>query len=202
MLQRPTTDTLRAAAVAVATAVPALPKRQPATPTGPHVPQGAPAPPAPPAPPAKRRAPGGRLKRSVRSLLTPEQMNLAIQRESARVDRKSGGGGMLVLVLFRFDGSAAAPSTMRLAKTVLHRIRVTDDVGWFDEQHVGVLLPQTSPAGAWRLAQHVCDRVARRGQRPHVIMYSYGGARPADDGEAPTILRQTDEPAVPKARAG
>src|SRR5688572_3489185 len=117
MLQRPKTDTLRAAAVAVATAVPALPKRQPATPTGPHVPQGAP---APPAPPAKRRAPGGRLKRSVRSLLTPEQMNLAIQRESARVDRKSGGGGMLVLVLFRFDGSAAAPSTMRLAKTVLH----------------------------------------------------------------------------------
>ena len=171
MLQRPTTESLRArstgAAAAAATATPAA-------------------------------AP--RVKRSIRSLLTPEQLNGAILRESARVDRKSGAA--LVLVLFRFAGSCTAPSTMRLAKTILHRIRVTDDVGWFDANHLGVLLPDTAPAGAWRLARQICDRMNKRGRRPHVTMYSYGGDPVADSDEAPKVIRQTDEDVVHEARVG
>ena len=174
MLHRPTTESLRARSAVAASAASAA-----ATTT-----------------PAPRRCP----KRTLRSLLTPEQMNAAILRESARADRKSGSA--LVLVLFRFHGSCAAPSTMRLAKTILHRIRVTDDIGWFDAQHVGVLLPDTAPAGAWRLAQQVCDRVAKRGPRPHVTMYSYGGDGAPEADETPTVMRQTDENVMPEAKAG
>jgi hypothetical protein len=77
---------------------------------------------------------------------------------------------------------------------------VTDDVGWFASQHIGVLLPETSPAGAWRLAQHICDRMTRRGHRPHVTLYSYGGVAVAPGQPiAPCVFRQTDEPAVPDA---
>ena len=174
MLHRPTTESLRARSAVAADAAAAAA--------------------------ATTAAPAPRLKRTVRSLLTPEQMNAAILRESARVDRKSGAA--LVLVLFRFAGACTAPSTMRLAKTVLHRIRVTDDVGWFDANHVGVLLPDTAPAGAWRLARQICDRMTKRGQRPHVTMYSYGGDPGADSDEAPTVVRQTDEDVVNAARAG
>ena len=169
MLQRPTTESLRArgTAAAAASAAPAA-------------------------------AP--RVKRTIRSLLTPEQMSGAIRRESARVDRKAGAA--LVLVLFRFTGSCTSPSTMRLAKTILHRIRVTDDVGWFDAWHVGVLLPDTAPAGAWRLAQQICDRTAKRGRRPHVTMYSYGGDPVAESDATPIVTRQTDENVMPEAKAG
>jgi hypothetical protein len=145
-------------------------------------------------------APAPRARRTIRSLLTPEQMNAAIRRESARVDRKAGGA--LVLVLFRFTGTCTSPSTMRLAKTILHRIRVTDDVGWFDAWHVGALLPDTAPAGAWRLAQHVCDRMTKRGRRPHVTMYSYGGDPVTEADETPTVTRQTDEHLMPETKAG
>jgi len=145
------------------------------------------------------RARPARLKRPISSLLTCEQMNQAIHRESARVDRKDDGA--LVLVLFRYTGSTSAPTTMRLAKTILHRIRVTDDAGWFDSQHLGVILPDTSAQGAWRLAQQICDRMTDHGPRPHVVLYSYGSAGTAQGVEAPGILRQTDEPAVPTARA-
>jgi hypothetical protein len=158
----------------------------------------APLAPAPaPQPPRPRKAP--RIKRTLRSLLTPEQLNLAIQRESLRVDRKEDSS--LVLLLFRFAGDVNAPSTMRLAKTILHRIRVTDDIGWFDEQHLGVLLPDTAPAGAWRLAQQICDRVARRAPRPHIVMYCYPGNLVTEDG-ASSVIRQTDERMIPEAKAG
>jgi hypothetical protein len=175
MLHRPTTDSLRARSAAQAAQV------------------AAPA-------PASKHAPRGRAKRTLRSLLTPAQMNAAILRESARVDRKSGAA--LVLVLLRFTGRCTAPSAMRLAKTVLDRLRVTDDAGWFDAQHVGVLLPETAPAGAWRFAQQVCDRVAKRGGvRPHLTMYSYGGDPVSEADETPKVTRQTDE-MVPEAKAG
>src|SRR5690348_7866537 len=80
-----------------------------------------------------------RLKRTVRTLLSPEQLNNAMARESARVDRK--GAGALSLVLFRIGADQRHSLTaVRLAKTILKRIRVTDDVGWFDDEHLGVLL--------------------------------------------------------------
>ena len=67
-------------------------------------------------------------KRSLQSLLTPEQMNIAIQRESARADRN---GGEFALVLFRAkcrtaltldrpsceDGAAPRATTTILAGT-------------------------------------------------------------------------------------
>jgi hypothetical protein len=127
-----------------------------------------------------------RLKRTVRTLLSPEQMNQAMTRESARVDRKSGG--TLTLVLFRVPAEKRTKlSGIRLAKTILKRIRVTDDLGWFDDEHLGLLLPETTPTGAWRLAQHICDVVAKRGARPLCTMYTYGA-----DTQAATVVRSTE----------
>jgi hypothetical protein len=127
-----------------------------------------------------------RVKRTVRTLLTPEQMDQAIVRESARVDRKSGGA--LTLVLFRIPAqNRTRLSAIRLAKTIVKRIRVTDDVGWFDDEHLGLLLPETTTAGAWRLATSICDIVAKRSERPLCTLYTYG-----DDQQAPSVLRSTD----------
>jgi len=145
------------------------------------------------------RTAGTIFKRTVRTLLSAEQLNQAIMRESARVDRR--GGGTLSLVLFRLPPSAGrrsrrrrmSISAVRLARTILQRIRVTDDVGWFDEQHLGVLLPDTPPAGAWRLAQEVCHIVARRGPRPLCTMYTYPARCPAEPADAqPGVVRTSE----------
>ncbi|CAN5369013.1 hypothetical protein BH09PLA1_BH09PLA1_35780 [soil metagenome] len=104
-------------------------------------------------------------------MLTPEQMNIAIQRESARADRN---GGEFALVLFRAQSAEPhALSTVRLAKTVLKRVRATDDLGWYDEQHISALLPDTSAAGAWRFADQVCMMLSRKAPRPLCSVYSY-----------------------------
>jgi lipopolysaccharide/colanic/teichoic acid biosynthesis glycosyltransferase len=110
-------------------------------------------------------------------------MNIAIQRESARADRS---GGEFALVLFRTrNRDHTSLSTMRLAKTLLGRIRATDDIGWYDDDHIGVLLPDTSAAGGWRFADAVCGLAARRMHRPLCTVYSYPTKWFTDD-ESPT----------------
>jgi lipopolysaccharide/colanic/teichoic acid biosynthesis glycosyltransferase len=110
-------------------------------------------------------------KRSLQSLLTPEQMNIAVQRETARADRN---GAQFALVLFRArNKDQQSLSTVRLAKTILRRVRATDDVGWYDDRHLAALLPDTAPTGAWRFAEQVCTLVSVKAPRPLCSVYSY-----------------------------
>jgi hypothetical protein len=123
-------------------------------------------------------------KRTVRTLLSPEQMNQALARESLRVDRTKAGP--LALVLFRLPNPKQSRlGAIRLAKTVLRRIRITDEVGWFDSSHLGLLLPDTSQAGAWQLAQSVCETIAKRGQRPLFTLYVYTHPQQEAAGKTP-----------------
>ncbi len=110
-------------------------------------------------------------KRSFHSILTPEQMHIAIERESARADRSTGE---FALVLFRVKRQDhAALSTVRLARTVLGRVRATDDVGWYDDHHLGVILPDTGATGAWRFADQICALASRKLPRPLCTVYTY-----------------------------
>ncbi len=121
--------------------------------------------------------------RGVRTLLSSEQFILALERESSRVDRS--GAGDLSLVLFRVKKSRRwRLSTVRLARTILSRIRVTDDIGWFDREHLGMLLPETTSAGAWKLAQSICGALSRHGATPLCTLYNYPG-----NSQAPELVK-------------
>ena len=98
-------------------------------------------------------------------------MTIAVQRETARADRN---GSQFALVLFRTrNKDLQSLSNIRLAKIVIHRVRATDDVGWFDERHLAVLLPDTAPSGAWKFADQVCTLISAKGTRPLCSVYSY-----------------------------
>ncbi len=109
--------------------------------------------------------------KSVRTLQTAAVMNAAVQRETARSDRNSRE---FSLVLFRVKtGKQHLLSTMRLAKTILTRSRNTDEVGWFDDQFLCAILPDTMASGAWHFAEDVCAIIAERAPRPVYAVYSY-----------------------------
>jgi lipopolysaccharide/colanic/teichoic acid biosynthesis glycosyltransferase len=112
-------------------------------------------------------------KRGYSSLLTPEQMRLAIERETARADRS---GGVFAVVMFSSECSAdgrGSFSARRLAKTVLNRVRATDDVGWYDEEHLCALLPDTRASGAKQFADAVCSMLESTSRRPLFSIYCY-----------------------------
>src|SRR6476661_1883874 len=91
------------------------------------------------------RAIGARSPRGARALekiLSTELTQRILRRECARVDRR---GGELSLVLFRVKPAGIRPcmSTCRLARTIQSRIRETDEVGWFGQQFLAAVLPDT-----------------------------------------------------------
>ncbi len=120
-------------------------------------------------------------KRSYQSLLTPEQMHIAVERESARADRAGGEFALVLMRVKRKDHNAL--STVRLAKTVLGRVRATDDVGWYDENHLGVILPDTNATGAWRFADQICAMASRKLPRPLCSVYTYPTKWFVDNGD-------------------
>src|SRR5690606_22737861 len=46
-------------------------------------------------------------------------------------------------------------------------------VGWFNEQFICAILPDTLPSGAWHFAEDVCAIIAERAPRPIYAVYSY-----------------------------
>jgi lipopolysaccharide/colanic/teichoic acid biosynthesis glycosyltransferase len=53
------------------------------------------------------------------------------------------------------------------------RLRSTDEVGWFDDQQVGVVLPATPAAGAWKVADDVCLKFPENTPPPICSVYSF-----------------------------
>ncbi len=109
--------------------------------------------------------------RTLRSLYTQEQTDNAIHRERSRSDRTRQE---FSLVLFRVPRSIGPSRTaLRLARTVLSRSRATDEIGWFDEETVCAILPDTTADGAGRFADNVVNGVREDAIRPQAIIYTY-----------------------------
>jgi len=85
---------------------------------------------------------------------------------AARTDKE------LALVLFELRGQSRR-SSIRLARAMLHRARMTDEVGWYDDQHLAALLPDTTSQGARAFAGHVRDLVEGHMERPRALIYTY-----------------------------
>src|SRR5258706_4033087 len=83
-------------------------------------------------------------------------------RERARADRTEQEFSVLVL-----EGQA------NLIHMLEERLRNTDEIGWFDKQRIGVLLPNTPANGAVKLAQDI--RRMTMPSPPSVTVYTYPG---------------------------
>src|SRR3954469_2771209 len=95
------------------------------------------------------------LWRNLESLPSSQQIDRLISREVARAERN---GLHFSLVVFRTKrGGRPGVNERRLALTLLRRARLTDEVGWFGDEHLCALLPDTSSVGAKIFADSVCE---------------------------------------------
>ncbi len=80
-----------------------------------------------------------------------------IERERSRADRSNT---TLSLLAIAPTGETPNETVLnRLADFLADRLRVTDDFGLLDDNRMGVVLPDTSSAGAWKVADDVCDHM-------------------------------------------
>lgn len=80
-----------------------------------------------------------------------------IENERARAERNDH---CFSLILFDTAAIGLKPGTIGpFAQKIRHRIRQVDQIGWYDKQRIGLVLPYTSNVGACQLAAYICSDV-------------------------------------------
>ena len=91
---------------------------------------------------------------SIELLNSKEAFQRAIAKERNRSDRSDHKYSLLILSL-----AIKSEEDERIARAITmirQRIRDIDEIGWYDENQLGIILPFTSMEGADRLADEIC----------------------------------------------
>ena len=106
-----------------------------------------------------------------KGICSVEEFRAILERERTRSDRS---GNRFSLVVFDAEIFETQETNEHfLIKVLYTRIRPTDEVGWFDKAKVGVVLPDTPPLGARKLAEEICRKISVRMQPPTFNVYTY-----------------------------
>jgi len=93
-------------------------------------------------------------------LLPADQFRTLILHECARCNRNAHAFSLIHIDL-RGNGRERSrdrsETVRRLSRSLVRRMRTTDEIGWLDGHSVGVFLPETAADGAGRLAADACQ---------------------------------------------
>lgn len=104
-------------------------------------------------------------------LYSAEHFWRALRRERGRTDRS---GLPFSLLTFTPRDVLAAPATLlALSQILADRLRFTDEAGWLDDWQIGVILPGTGAAGAWKVADDVVGAFSTDQLPPLCKVYVY-----------------------------
>lgn len=117
------------------------------------------------------------------SLHSVECMQAILNRERLRSDRGTSRFSLLTLT---FSKRWDKRHLRTLARVLGERIRATDDAGVLDARRIGVLLPETPAAGAWKLAQDICGLLPWEMRAPNIDVYVYPTHQSQDDPDQGT----------------
>jgi len=151
--------------------------------------------------PWKRSLPVERL--AAEALHSAAQLQAVIERERMRADRSGLKFSLLVLTPRSKD---RGPCDVKgFAQALLWRLRITDEVGWWDQRALGVLLPDTPPAGARKVVNDILALAEEQSLLVDCEVYVYPSQEPPpDDGASdPDVvgpLRVSERAAATAAR--
>lgn len=100
-------------------------------------------------------------------------------RERMRADRSES---KFALAVFEPALESDVESLRPLMAAAESRIRDTDEIGWLETGKVALLLPDTDADGAWKLVEHIREKLGETPQPPHCEVYLYPSHMPPDDG--------------------
>ncbi|HEX5471926.1 MAG TPA: sugar transferase [Lacipirellulaceae bacterium] len=92
-------------------------------------------------------------------------------RERMRVDRNRSPLAVLTIEL-PIDRATPADFDF-LGRTLIRRLRITDTIGCITDRKIGVLLPDTTAAGAWKVASDICSVYPVGHDRPNCEVFVY-----------------------------
>jgi hypothetical protein len=111
-----------------------------------------------------------------------EAFHRAIAKERYRSDRSNNKYSLLILSLA--IKSEEDERVGRAIATIRERIRSIDEIGWYEENQLGIILPFTSMAGADRLADEICGVITTHLEPAECVaceLFSYDSETVPDD---------------------
>jgi PleD family two-component response regulator len=114
-----------------------------------------------------------------------EAFQRAVAKERYRSDRSNQKYSLLILSL-AIKSEEDERITQAIA-TIRERIRAIDEIGWYEANQLGIILPFTTMEGANRLADEICDIITSHLERAELVaceMFSYDPER-VPDSEMP-----------------
>lgn len=109
-------------------------------------------------------------KQPLNSIHSAKAFRSILERERARADRT---GQQLSLVIFDLGNINEDSTVQYLLHLLLRRVRLTDEVGWFDEKKIGTILPATPAEGAWKFAGYISGKVTTAQKHLDCKVYTY-----------------------------
>lgn len=95
------------------------------------------------------------IKRSFKTIYEREEFLELIELERDRVHRDDQQFSLILIDVNENDNGIAG--TIELVHKISKRVRRIDQIGWYDNNHLGVLLPNTTQAGAQIIANDICQ---------------------------------------------
>lgn len=90
-------------------------------------------------------------------LATPSEFREELQRCQARIERTNS---FFSIIIFDIRGAQSKTLDEDVAHTLLNRTRASDYVGWFDKNHIGVILDGCLVCSALNFGNSVCQHIA------------------------------------------
>ena len=88
------------------------------------------------------------MKNTVDEICSQEEFHSILVREKARADRNGHGFSLVAVDVSSYADIAS------IAEELRQRIRTTDEIGWFDQNTLGVFLYNTAALGAWQFVNN------------------------------------------------
>lgn len=126
--------------------------------------------------------------RNLYGILSAESFRAIIERERARADRYGYGFSLLVFDVGNTDREC--PRAKNVADVIRRRKRSTDEIGWFNDQSIGIIMPSTSENGARKFAQAIYQRIRDSDATPHYRVYRYPSQSGSLDKDPPPVRSQ------------
>ena len=95
------------------------------------------------------------LQKDSNGIHSEDEFRSIIERERARADRTDHQFSLIILDLGSFDGNHH--TTHHMLQKILRRVRRIDEIGWYNQNLVGIILPYTSAQGAQKFAESLCN---------------------------------------------
>ena len=94
-------------------------------------------------------------KKTNGKLFDEDEFRSMIERERARADRADHQFSLIVLDLEFPDENHH--TTHHMLQKIFRRMRRIDEIGWYDQNRIGIILPYTSAQGAQKFADSLCN---------------------------------------------